>query len=191
MSTQDDGTTGGPNARRHARQDQPGVAQPPIEHLWAPWRSGYIAGGDSIEGCPFCVLPDRAPERDRESLIVHRGDNAFVIFNAYPYNPGHLMAVPYEHTGFLRELDEDTAQEIWSLGRRAASVLHDVLGAQGVNLGMNLGRAGGAGIADHVHLHVVPRWGGDTNFMTTTASARVLPQALDDLYEPIAAGFAT
>lgn len=175
--------------RRDARHDQSSLAPTPIEHLWAPWRSGYIAGGDAVEGCPFCVLPDRDPSRDRESLILHRGQHAFAIFNAYPYNPGHLMVVPYHHTGLLRDLSEDASDEVWRLGRRAASVLHDVLGAQGVNLGMNLGAAGGAGIADHVHLHVVPRWRGDTNFMTTTASARVLPKALDDLYEPLAAGF--
>ena len=179
----------GPRPRRDARHDQPGLRQPPIEHLWSPWRAGYLADGDPIEGCPFCVLPARGEDRDRESLIVHRGEHAFAILNAYPYNPGHLMAVPYQHTGFLRDLDEPTANEVWAIGRRAASVLHDVLGAQGVNLGMNLGRAGGAGIADHVHLHAVPRWGGDTNFMATTGSTRILPKALDELYGPIADGF--
>lgn len=181
--------TDGPDRARDGRHDQPGLRQPPIEHLWAPWRHGYLADGDPIEGCPFCVLPARGSDRDRESLIIHRGEAAFVIMNAWPYSPGHLMVIPYQHTGFLRELPAEVSQEIWALGQTAAGVLHDVLGARGVNLGMNLGAAAGAGIAEHLHLHAVPRWPGDTNFMTTTASARVLPQALADLWEPLAAGF--
>ncbi|MBW3620351.1 MAG: HIT domain-containing protein [Actinobacteria bacterium] len=158
--------------------------------MWAPWRFGYIAGGAPIEGCPFCVLPAREPARDRESLILHRGEHAFVLFNAYPYNPGHLMVVPYVHEPDLEALADEVADEVWALGRRTVALLRSELACQGVNLGMNLGRAGGAGIADHLHLHAVPRWVGDTNFISTVAAARVLPVALEELYDRLAPGFA-
>jgi ATP adenylyltransferase len=175
--------------RRDAREDQPGVAVEQLQRLWAPWRFGYVAGSDPIEGCPFCVLPGRGAARDVESLILHRGEHAYVIFNAYPYNPGHLMVVPYEHQPDLEALDTVASTELFELGRRAVRVLKQRLGAQGVNLGMNLGTAGGAGIAEHLHLHAVPRWAGDTNFITVVGSARVLPRALEELYEELAPGF--
>jgi ATP adenylyltransferase len=165
------------------------VAVEQLQRLWAPWRFGYVAGSDPIEGCPFCVLPGRGAERDVESLILHRGEHAYVIFNAYPYNPGHLMVVPYEHQPDLEALDTEASTELFELGRRAVRVLKQRLGAQGVNLGMNLGTAGGAGIAEHLHLHAVPRWAGDTNFITVVGSARVLPRALEELYEELAPGF--
>ena len=169
--------------QREAFGDQDGVAVDQAQRLWAPWRSGYVKGGDPIEGCAFCVLPARGPGRDRESLILHRGAHSFVILNAYPYNPGHVMVVPDEHTDDLPGLDEATANEVWSLGRHTVGVLRTRMGAAGANLGMNLWRAGGAGIAEHVHLHVVPRWGGDTNFISVLGSTRVLPEALDEVYE--------
>jgi len=175
---------------RDARHDQPGVAVDELQRLWAPWRYGYLAGDDPIEGCPFCVIPARDPSEDSRSLILHRGDHCFVIFNAYPYNPGHLMVVPYGHVAELEDLDEATATEMWSLGRRAVVVLKDQVYAQGVNLGMNLGAVGGAGIAEHVHLHVIPRWPGDTNFISTVGATRVLPVALEELYDAVAPGFA-
>ncbi|MTV25480.1 HIT domain-containing protein [Nitriliruptoraceae bacterium ZYF776] len=175
---------------RDARHDQPGVDLDGLQRLWAPWRFGYLAGDDPIEGCPFCVLPGRGPDRDVESLILHRGDHAFVIFNAYPYNPGHLMVVPYAHEADLTALAEDAAAELWQLGRRCVAVLRERVGAQGVNLGMNLGQAGGAGIAEHLHLHAVPRWVGDTNFISVVGAARVLPRALDELYAELAPAFA-
>lgn len=172
-----------------ARRAQLGIAVDDVQRLWAPWRYGYVAGaGDGIDGCPFCVLPARGD--DRANLIVHRGARCYVILNAYPYNPGHLMVVPDEHTDDVTALDEDAAAELWQLGRRAVGVLRGSLHASGVNLGMNLWRAGGAGIADHVHLHAVPRWGGDTNFMSVVAATRVLPQALDEVFDMLAPGFA-
>jgi ATP adenylyltransferase len=179
----------GGDAQRSAREDQPGVATDQLQRLWAPWRFGYVAGAEPLDGCPFCVLPARDPSRDRESLILHRGQHAFVIFNAYPYNPGHLMIVPYGHVADLETLPDDVAAEVWDLGRRTVGVLRGRLRAQGVNLGMNLGSAGGAGIADHLHLHAVPRWGGDTNFISVVGAARVLPQALDEVYEHLAPAF--
>lgn len=175
---------------RHPREDQPGVGVDGLQRLWAPWRFGYLVGDDPIEGCPFCVLPGRGPDRDRESLILHRGEHAFVIFNAYPYNPGHLMVIPYAHEADLTALDPAVAAEVWELGRRAVGVLRERVHCQGVNLGMNLGAAGGAGIADHLHLHAVPRWVGDTNFISVVGAARVLPKALEELYDEMAPGFA-
>jgi ATP adenylyltransferase len=180
----------GEDPARTAREDQPGVAIDELQRLWAPWRFGYVAGAEPLDGCPFCVLPARDPARDRESLILHRGEHAFVIFNAYPYNPGHLMVVPYAHEADLEALPAEVATEVWELGRRTVVVLKQALRAGGVNLGMNLGAAGGAGIADHLHLHTVPRWGGDTNFISVVGAARVLPQALDELYERLAPSFA-
>jgi ATP adenylyltransferase len=179
----------GEDGRRSARDDQPGVAADPLQRLWAPWRFGYVAGAEPLEGCPFCVLPARDPSRDAESLILHRGDHAFVIFNAYPYNPGHLMVVPFAHEADLETLEDEVAAEVWELARLSVAVLKSRLRAQGVNLGMNLGTAGGAGIADHLHLHAVPRWGGDTNFISVVGAARVLPKALDELYEELAPAF--
>jgi ATP adenylyltransferase len=180
----------GDDPTRTARDDQPGVAADPLQRLWAPWRFGYVGGAEPLEGCPFCVLPARGPARDAESLILHRGEHAYVIFNAYPYNPGHLMVVPYAHEADLETLDAEVAAEVWELARHSVAVLKSQLRAQGVNLGMNLGTAGGAGIADHLHLHAVPRWGGDTNFISVVGAARVLPKALDELYEELAPAFA-
>ncbi|MFT5222800.1 MAG: ATP adenylyltransferase [Glaciecola sp.] len=157
-----------------------------FDRLWAPWRFGYVSGeGDKprIEGCPFCVLPDRSAEHDRESLILHRGERAYVIANAYPYNPGHLMVIPYAHQADLEMLDQDTADEVWNLSRRSVAVLKERFSAQGVNLGANLGSVAGAGIAPHLHMHLVPRWGGDTNFISVIGAARVLPQALAEVYD--------
>ena len=174
---------------RSPRADQQGVAAEDLQRLWAPWRFGYIAGGAPIEGCPFCVLPARDPAEDRSNLILHRGESAYVIFNAYPYNPGHLMVVPYAHERDLEALDDAAAAEVWALGRRSVAVLKDTLACGGVNLGMNLGAAGGAGIADHLHLHVVPRWIGDTNFISVVGASRVLPRALEELYDEVVRGF--
>lgn len=170
------------------QREQPGVAADAMQRLWTPWRYGYVAGGAPAPGCPFCVLPARGD--DVSSLILHRGERAYVVLNAFPYSPGHLMAVPFEHGDDLAALDDDTADEVWSLGRRAVGILRETLGCGGVNLGMNLWAAGGAGIADHLHLHAVPRWSGDTNFMSVVGAARVLPQALDDVYAVLAPAFA-
>lgn len=148
-----------------------------------------MTGDDGIEGCPFCVLPARGTEHDRSSLIVARGEHVYVILNAYPYNPGHLMVVPFAHTADLPELAAEAADELWRLGHRCVSVLYSRLGAEGVNLGMNLGAAGGAGIPDHLHLHVVPRWSADTSFISVVGAARVLPRALEEVYDELAGGF--
>lgn len=160
-----------------------------MQRLWAPWRSAYLAGDDPIEGCPFCVIPARDPAEDAASLVLHRGAHSFVVLNSYPYNPGHLMVVPYVHEADLESLDAEVAAEVWELGRLTVALLKERLRADGVNLGMNLGRAGGAGIADHLHLHAVPRWTGDTNFISTVGGVRVLPQALADVHAALSDSF--
>ncbi|MDX1621588.1 MAG: HIT domain-containing protein [Nitriliruptorales bacterium] len=169
------------------RQDQRGVSPDQLQRLWAPWRFGYIVDENQIEGCPFCVLPERGD--DRANLILLRGEHNYVIFNAYPYNPGHLMVVPFAHVGDLGELDDEAADELWRLGRQTVSVLSEALASDGINLGMNLGGAAGAGIAEHLHLHVVPRWEADTNFVSTIGATRVLPRALEEMFDELVDAF--
>lgn len=158
-----------------------------MKYLWAPWRMPYIEQGIKEDGCIFC---NRAAMRDGpENLIVHRGQRAFVILNRYPYTSGHLMVVPFEHRPSLEDLDEDTLMEMMRLTRQALTTLRQVYGAENFNVGINIGRAAGAGVEDHVHIHVVPRWNGDTNFMSTTAETRVLPEALERTYERLRQGW--
>ena len=161
-----------------------------MQRLWTPWRMAYIRDPDRADaGCPFCELPRRGEEHDDESLILHRGEQAFVILNAYPYNPGHLMIVPYRHTAQYEFLKTDELYEIADLSRRAVRALKDCAGPQAFNLGWNVGSAAGAGIAEHLHQHVVPRGGGDTNFMPVVGQTRVLPQLLGDTYELLRPAF--
>jgi ATP adenylyltransferase len=160
-----------------------------VQRLWAPWRYAYVANAEPLDGCPFCVLPARAPEQDDTSLILYRGTYNVVMLNAYPYNPGHLMVLPYSHTADLQDLDAPVATELFALTQRCVAVLTDRLHCSGVNLGMNLGAAAGAGIADHLHMHAVPRWAGDTNFLTVAGNTRVLPRALGEMYHELADGF--
>lgn len=176
--------------RGAARADQARVPVEDLQRLWAPWRFGYVADGAPLEGCPFCVLPARGPQHDRESLILHRGDHAYVILNAYPYNPGHVMVVPFRHVSELGALGERAAAELWALTRRAVAVLGERLACEGINLGANLGTAAGAGISEHLHLHAVPRWVGDTNFVSVVGATRVLPRALDEVYGELEGAFA-
>lgn len=174
---------------------QPVAAPDALQRLWAPWRYNYVSQpnvtADMPAGCPFCVLPAKPATNDADSLILHRGEHNVIMLNAYPYNPGHLMVLPYSHTAALADLDEVTATELFQLTRRCVTLLENTLGCTGVNLGMNLGAPAGAGIADHLHMHAVPRWSGDTNFLTVTGSTRVLPRALDEIYQALLAGFNT
>jgi ATP adenylyltransferase len=161
-----------------------------LQRLWTPWRMSYIQGeGKQTEGCPFCVLPARDPEQDAESLILHRGDHAYVVLNAYPYNPGHLMAVPYRHVAGYDELTVAELHEVTDLCQRAVRILMATTKPTAFNLGLNVGATAGAGIADHIHQHVVPRWSGDTNFMPVVAQTRVLPELLAETYERLAPAF--
>jgi ATP adenylyltransferase len=145
------------------------------EQLWAPWRLEYIARADEEEGCFFCRA---AAARDEEGMVVHRGEKAFVLLNKFPYSSGHVMVAPYRHIGDFGELENDEALDIHRLAGQALGALAAVYEPQGYNLGWNLGRIAGAGVLDHVHEHVVPRWAGDTNFMPVLADVKVLPEHL-------------
>jgi ATP adenylyltransferase len=145
--------------------------------LWAPWRLEYVTQADEIVGCVFCA--EAAGElREGESLVVHRGDAALAILNKFPYSSGHLLAAPVRHVGALEELTDAEALELHRLAVAGVEALGAIYGPDGFNLGWNLGRVAGAGITDHVHLHVVPRWSGDTNFMPVLADVKVLPEHL-------------
>ena len=143
--------------------------------LWAPWRLEDVRSADEQEGCLFCGA---AGARDEDTLVVHRGNAAFVLLNAYPYSSGHLLIAPFRHVGDFAALEDAEALELHALARAGLDALGRVYSPEGFNLGWNLGRVAGAGIVDHVHLHVVPRWGGDTNFMPVLADVKVLPEHL-------------
>jgi ATP adenylyltransferase len=159
------------------------------DRIWAPWRLEYVkdASKDSAEECIFCAKP--AEDDDEANLIVHRGERCFVILNLYPYTNGHLMVAPYEHVATLPELDADTLAETMALAQQAMRLLEDRYSPHGYNVGFNQGRVAGAGVEHHIHMHVVPRWGGDTNFMPVLADVRVMPQTLDQTYELLKGGF--
>jgi len=151
-----------------------------MDYIWTPWRYRYIAEAGKSTGCVFCDAP--AANRDEETLIVLRGVQNYVILNRYPYTSGHIMIVPYAHTADFVGLDSETSAEIMQLAQRMQSALDAVYHPEGYNLGMNLGRSAGAGIADHLHLHLLPRWTGDTNFMTSIGETRLEPEDLSTTY---------
>jgi ATP adenylyltransferase len=151
-----------------------------MEQLWAPWRMQYIAKADHVEGCIFCVFPSE--ENDEERLILERGEHTFIILNAFPYTNGHLMVTPYRHTADLNDLDDEEMLEMLAMTRRGVNLLKKAFKPDGFNIGINMGRVGGAGIADHIHIHIVPRWSGDTNFMPVIADVRVIPESLSAVY---------
>jgi ATP adenylyltransferase len=160
------------------------------QRIWAPWRLSYVkdAGKDDAEECIFCTKP--ASGDDQQALIVHRGERCFVILNLFPYTNGHLMVAPFEHTARLQDLDPATAAELIGFAQRSIDRLEAVYEPQGFNLGVNQGRIAGAGFAEHIHLHVVPRWAGDTNYMPVIADTKVMPQSLEESYEALRGGFA-
>jgi ATP adenylyltransferase len=159
------------------------------QRIWAPWRLEYVkdASKDSEDTCIFCAKP--AEDDDEANLIVHRGERCFVILNLFPYTNGHLMVAPYEHLATLQDLDAETTGEMMDLAKRAIEVLEDRYSPQGYNVGFNQGRVAGAGVEHHIHMHVVPRWGGDTNFMPVLADTRVMPQSLEESYKTLRGGF--
>jgi ATP adenylyltransferase len=146
--------------------------------IWAPWRIEYITK-EKEEGCIFCEKPKE--KRDRENLILYRGETGFIIMNRYPYSNGHLMAVPYRHTSEIAELIDRERLELVNLTIKCVEILR-VIKPDGFNIGMNIGRVAGAGIEDHIHFHVVPRWNGDTNFMPIIGDVKVMPEYLDQTY---------
>lgn len=158
-----------------------------MNHLWSPWRMKYIENHEKENGCVFCIA--QAKTDSAENLIAFRGKLAYVILNRYPYTSGHLMVIPFEHKPNLEELDSETRAEMMELASRCTSVLRAVYRTESFNMGINIGEAAGAGVLGHVHIHIVPRWAGDTNFMSATGGTRVLPEALEDTYRRVCDGF--
>jgi ATP adenylyltransferase len=156
--------------------------------LWAPWRMEFIRS-EKPQGCIFCEFPAAPAADDRKNLVVHRSTHAFTCLNRYPYNSGHVMVIPRAHGAELDALAPEAWADLQDELRRAAAVVKAVYAPEGMNVGMNLGRVAGAGIVDHLHWHVVPRWGGDNNFMPVLADVRVVVEALDDAWVRLSAGF--
>ena len=147
-----------------------------MDHLWSPWRYKYIASADRGEGCVFCRIDKE--HKDEANYVVHRARLNFLILNLFPYTSGHLMIVPYEHSASLADVDETTTTEMIQLAKSAQTALQSEYRPDGFNIGMNLGVSAGAGVADHLHMHVVPRWTGDANYVSILGETRVLPEDL-------------
>jgi ATP adenylyltransferase len=163
-----------------------------LDTLWSPWRYDYIASGGAADpessGCVFCRLRDD-PEHDEANFIVHRANHNFIVLNIYPYISGHLLIVPYEHVGELDAAAKQTTDELMDLTKRCQTALRETYQPAGFNIGMNLGKSAGAGIVDHIHIHILPRWAGDTNFMSTISNTRVIPEDLATTYQKVRAKF--
>ncbi len=157
-----------------------------MEHIWAPWRIEYILQ-EKPESCFFCDMPKQ--DRDAENYILYRGKKNFIMLNSYPYNPGHLLIAPYSHKANLEGLTKEERDEHFELLSRGIVVLKEVLIPGGFNTGSNLGKVAGAGVDDHFHSHIIPRWHGDTNYITVLGDVRVVPQALADTYKMLEGKF--
>ena len=153
-----------------------------MEHIWAPWRIQYIQG-EKPEGCILCEKPGQ--DNDAQNYILYRGSKNFIIMNTYPYNPGHLMVAPYRHIASLEELTEEERHEHFEVVSRVIRVLREAFNPGGFNIGINIGKVAGTGVDDHVHTHIVPRWQGDTNFITVMTDTRVIPEALTETYQKL------
>lgn len=153
-----------------------------MKHLWAPWRLKYIKHAPE-KGCVFCKTSQE--KKDEKNLIFFRGKTCFALLNLYPYNSGHFMVTSYRHIGKLEELEKFEIQEMFEIVQRFTKILNKKIRPEGFNIGFNLGRTAGAGIVDHIHIHVVPRWNGDTNFMPVLADTKIIPQFLKDTYQMI------
>jgi ATP adenylyltransferase len=163
-----------------------------MDFLFTPWRYAYISGANDPVGCLFCGLiqPKNDQSKDDEkSLIVHRAKYCFVMLNAFPYTSGHTMVVPYEHVDELTKLSQSAAAEMMALTQRLESIMRELYRPDGLNLGMNLGKAAGAGVAGHIHMHILPRWFGDVNFMSSIGETRVLPEDLQTTYQKLRSKF--
>jgi ATP adenylyltransferase len=154
-----------------------------MDHLWTPWRYAYISSAGKASGCIFCDLPKLG--NDEQARIVHRGRYCYVVLNTYPYTSGHVMVVPFTHLDELQKLPTEAANEMIALSQRMERVLRGLYTPDGINLGMNIGKAAGAGVAGHIHMHVLPRWIADANFMSTVGETRVLPETLEMTYQRI------
>jgi ATP adenylyltransferase len=159
-----------------------------MDHLWSPWRYQYVQAKKTGGTCIFCLAA--AAQQDELNHVVYRARKNYIILNLYPYSTGHLMVVPYEHVDNLQDAAQDTLEEMMLLVQRSQRYLQEIYRPPGFNLGMNLGESAGAGIAEHIHMHVLPRWPGDTNFMTTVAETRVLPEDLGTTWRKLREAFA-
>lgn len=148
-----------------------------MDYLWTPWRYAYVSSTEKTGGCVFCDAPKE--KDDAKVLIVYRGQHCYVILNAFPYTPGHIMIVPYAHLDELQKLPAEAAHEMMALSQRMETVLRELYHPDGINLGMNIGKAAGAGIAGHIHMHALPRWVADANFVSVIGETRVLPETLE------------
>ncbi len=157
------------------------------QRIWAPWRLRYVKDANKSDECVFCTKPGIG--NDREALIVHRGERCFVILNLYPYTSGHLMVMPFEHVGRLQDIEPEVTAEMMDLAQQAMRRMEEVYNPEGFNVGLNQGRVAGAGVEGHIHLHVVPRWAGDNNYMPVLADTRVMPQSLEESYDALEGGF--
>jgi ATP adenylyltransferase len=153
-----------------------------MDYLWTPWRYAYVTGANKNLGCIFCHLPK---EDDKPARIVYRGQHCYVVLNTYPYTPGHVMIVPYEHLDELQKLPQPGAHEMMDLSQRMERILRTLYTPDGVNFGMNIGAAAGAGVAGHIHMHALPRWVADANFVSVIGETRVLPESLEVTWERI------
>ena len=158
-----------------------------MDHIYSPWRKVYFQRDKTDPTCVFCAALES--EDSPENLIIHRGERVYVILNLYPYSSGHLMVVPYQHCQELAELPQETLEEMICTASKAVALLKSIYHPQGFNLGMNIGAPGGAGIAGHLHMHVVPRWSGDANFISVIGQTRVLPETLEETYERLKAAW--
>jgi ATP adenylyltransferase len=158
-----------------------------MDHLWTPWRSTYMKEKKERVSCVFCLAA--ASAHDEDTLVVYRGRLNFVILNRYPYTSGHLMIAPYQHVSRLQQTDDETTEEMMRLVRLAERLLEQSYQPQGINLGMNLGEAAGAGMEQHIHMHVLPRWFGDANFMTSVSNTRIIPEELPVTWSKLSQAF--
>ena len=158
-----------------------------MDRLWSPWRSEYVTGNAEDEGCFLCSFAES--DDDEKNHVLWRGDRAFVVLNAYPYNSGHAMVAPRRHVGDAWDLEGDERTELFDAAFMTIDAIRDVMGPHGFNVGMNLGTVAGAGVPGHLHVHVVPRWGGDTNFMPAVSETKVLPELLSQTYAKLRPAF--
>ncbi len=180
------GDCGAHGNRRRQRDSESGgnlLLCDAMDYLWTPWRYAYVTSGGKVSGCVFCDLPKEGD--DAKVGIVHRGQHCYAMLNAYPYTAGHVMVVPFAHLDELQKLPVAAAHEMMDLTQRMESVLRSLYTPDGINLGMNVGKAAGAGVAGHIHMHVLPRWMADANFISVVGETRLLPEALETTYRRI------
>ena len=162
-----------------------------MDYLWSPWRFRYVSEADKATECVFCKMAGGDPARDRENLILRRGRSNFIVLNLFPYTPAHALVVPYAHVADLSQVEKDTLVEMMALAQQLNVAIETTYHPDGYNLGMNLGKAAGAGVAGHIHMHILPRWVADANFVSVIGETRVLPEALELTWERIRAALSS